>query len=187
MIVRTRPSQYNKVITENNTVYASYTPFGKEWMGALFAQKPVQAGQILAYYDGIQLSKTEAETSNSQYLMIARDTNDLRKKITLDGDPKYLMDGLPNLAGFANYVTHKHANAVFADEAHRQKKPSPFSTFIVLRAKHDIPSGQEIRVDYDMGVSHRPFRDQMIVKGVSRQELDSADFKKIIWTYPLGS
>ncbi len=180
----TRPPIYNKVITQNDRVYASYTKIGDKWHRALFTRKSVERGEILAYYDGVELSKEEAKRSRSQYLMTARDTNDRRKHVTLDGDPIHLIDGLPNLAAFANYVTRTHANAIFEDRAHLQNKPSPFRTFIVLKASRDIPAGKEVRVDYDLGVVDRPFRKQMLANGISKRDLDSKDYEQITWTYP---
>ena len=42
----------------------------------------------------------------------------------------------------------------------------------MLKAKGHISAGREIRVDYDMGVVGRPFREQMIKRGVAESELE---------------
>ena len=49
-----------------------------------------------------------------------------------------------------------------------------------------IAAGQEIRVDYDMGVAEKPFRQQMIRRGVAASELDGPGYKTVRWAYPGG-
>ena len=71
-----------------------------------------------------------------------------------------------NLAGYANYVSNTQANAMFEDQAERNKGAAD-GAYVVLLAKEDIEAGREVRVDYDVGCTKRPFRDQLIAAGVA--------------------
>jgi len=97
----------------------------------------------------------------------------------IDGHPKF-----GNLAGFANYAANQVANADFEDRGKRTARGWAGSTNVVLKAKGHISAGREIRVDYDMGVVGRPFREQMIKRGVSEGELDGSGYTKVCWSYP---
>ena len=59
-------------------------------------------------------------------------------------------------------------------------------TDVVLKAWAHIETGQEIRVDYDMGVTGRPFRAQMLRRGVAASELDSPGYAAVRWADPGG-
>jgi hypothetical protein len=75
--------------------------------------------------------------------------------VVIDGRPKF-----NNLAGFANYAAHRVANAVFEDQGKvTRPRSATCRTDVVLKAWARIAAGQEIRVDYDMGVAGKPFRE----------------------------
>ena len=98
----------------------------------------------------------------------------------IDGHPKY-----NNLAGYANYASDRVANVEFEDRGKTKGASSTSKrTNIVLQAKHHIPAGRELRVDYDMGAVARPFRQQMIAQGVAAADLDSPEYKRVTWRYP---
>ena len=59
-------------------------------------------------------------------------------------------------------------------------------TDVVLKAWARITAGQEIRVDYDMGVAGKPFRAQMLKRGVAASELDEPGYMAVRWAYPGG-
>jgi hypothetical protein len=175
-----RPPLYDTVILENAKAYASYTKIGGHWLGGLFTRKALTPGETIARYDGKLLTNTEADASASEYLMTAVDLKDRRKRIVIDGHPKY-----NNLAGYANYASDRVANVEFEDRGRTKGASSATRrTDIVLKAKHHVPAGRELRVDYDMGVADRPFRTQMIAQGVAVADLDSSDYKRVQWVYP---
>ena len=170
--------EYDLVIAQNERVYASYSKVGGSWMRALFTKVQVRKGDVLAQYEGLQLTKGQAKASQSEYLMTARDTSNLSKRVILDGDP----DAGYNLAGYANYVAMRQANGMFEDRAREVHHSTTHRTYVVLLAAEDVEAGKEIRVDYDMGSAKRPFRDQMVAAGLT--ELDSSDYKEVQWEYP---
>ena len=98
--------------------------------------------------------------------------------MVLDGDP----DVGYNLAGYANYVAARQANGMFEDRAKEFRRSAEHRTYVVLLAAEDIEAGTEIRVDYDMGCSTHPFRDQMLAAGMT--DLDSSAYKDTRWVYP---
>ena len=173
-----RPSMYDVVLLENAKVYASYTKTGDRWIGGLFTRRALKPGETIARYEGKLLTNTEADASASEYLMTAVDLRDRRKRIVIDGHPKF-----NNLAGYANYASDRVANTEFEDRG-KTRGSSSRRTDIVLQAKHHIPAGRELRVDYDMGAVNRPFRQQMIEQGVHVADLDSPEYKRITWVYP---
>lgn len=173
-----RPEALDRVILENEVAYASYTHSGGKWTGALFARKDIPKGALISEYAGRVLTKSEAEASESEYVMRATDVRDRRRRVDIDGAP----DKYPNLAGYANFAPHRHANALFVDAA---KYAAPDRvTYVLLLAKTDIPEGVEIRVDYDRGVAGTPFFDQMLARGVDRQALVSHAYLARRWPYP---
>ena len=175
-----RPDPYDTVILENPKAYASYTKIGEFWMGGLFTRKALRPGEVIGRYEGKILTPQEADDSTSHYLMTAVDLRDRRRRVVIDGHPKY-----NNLVGYANYASNPVANAVFEDRG-RTKGASSSSrlTDIVLKSKHHIPTGRELRVDYDMGAVNRPFRKQMLSQGVAVTDLDSSEYKRVTWRYP---
>ena len=181
-LARERPEGFDVVLGENEAAYASYTCIGGVWMGGLFAKRALEPGEAIAAYVGTLLSSEEADESSSEYLMTAVDVHDKRRMVVIDGR---LDRG--NLAGFANYASNRVANADFEDRgrATARSKGAP-RTNVVLQAKVRVEAGREIRVDYDMGVVGRPFRAQMIKRGVAASELDGAGYAEVLWARPSG-
>jgi len=161
--------------------YASYTSIGGGWLGGLFAKCALAPGDVIAKYNGPLLTEAEADVSSSEYLMTAWSVQDKRCRLVIDGHPR-----CGNLAGFANYAANRVANADFEDRGKRTARGRACSTNVVLKAKGHISAGREIRVDYDMGVVGRPFREQMIKRGVAESELDGPGYAEVLWTYPGG-
>ena len=179
---RSRPAQFDVVLSENTAVYASYTDVGGVWLGGLFAKRDLAPGEIIAKYEGAMLTSEEADASTSEYLMTAVDVRDRRRRIVIDGHPQF-----GNLAGYANYAANKVANAVFEDQGGvKRPRGAECRTDVVLKAKVQVTAGQEVRVDYDMGVVSRPFRQQMIRRGVAESELDGPGYQAVRWAYPGG-
>lgn len=180
----TRPRPYDVVCLQNDRAYGSFAPTASGgWMGALFASRDLEAGELIAPYTGPLLTRAEAAASTSHYLFSARDARDRRRRVVIDGHPKH-----GNLAGFANYATHARANAEFVDAAGEGPAAAASSrrTNIQLRARAPIPAGTEIRVDYDRGVAGRPFYEQMLAEGATRASLTTAAYKRRRWAYPGG-
>ena len=101
----------------------------------------------------------------------------------IDGHPKH-----GNLAGYANYASDRVANADFEDRGRATVRSAGAPrTNVVLQAKVRIEAGSEIRVDYDMGVVGRPFRAQMLRRGVAGRELDGSGYAQVRWRCPGGS
>mgnify|MGYP006077159289 FL=1 len=172
--MKKRPRHLDVCLHDNHVVYASHTLVGKEWVGGLFSNGDTNKGSVLCEYSGKKMTKEEENTSTSEYLMVARNPQDLRRRIVIDGDPrKYL-----NIAGYANYSDHQHANAYFVDETCKGGKCT-----ILLKAGEFIPAGTEIRVDYDMGSAVHPFRDMMVKKGIYSD--CKQEYKNILWDFPL--
>ena len=65
---------------------------------------------MIAKYEGALLTQEEADESSSEYLMTAVSVQDKRRRVVIDGHPKF-----GNLAGFANYAANRVANADFED------------------------------------------------------------------------
>ena len=79
------------------------------------------------------------------------------------------------------------ANANFEDRGRATaRSDGALRTNVVLQAKVRVEAGREIRVDYDMGVVGRPFRAQMIKRGVAESELDGAGYAEVLWARPGG-
>ena len=175
-----RPEAYNTVLDENNRAYASYVNIGGSWMGGLFAKHDLQAKDEIARYVGKEYypSSTADSVTDQSYMFTARMVQDGRKRVVIDGNPKLYK----NLAGFANYVEGNAANAHFVDKAN--EADDTLSTNIILQAATFIPSGTEIRVDYDMGSSTHPFRDQMLEKGIPLSALRDPSYAEKKWLHP---
>ena len=75
-----------------------------------------------------------------------------------------------------NYTSHNHANATFVDAA--SEAPPKAKTCIRMTVKEIIPPGREIRVDYDKGSTQKQFYNQMIKKGIPREQPTSAEYRK---------
>ena len=170
-----RPSEYNKIIQETDNVYASFTLVGDKWIRGLFCKSDLPAFTIIGFYNGKSLTHTEADVSTSEYLMTARLNRDRRKKVVLDGNP----DIYNNICGFANYATNNVANATFEDTRNNSR-----DTSVILKTKHFVPEGCELRVDYDLGQRSTPFLDSLICKGLPRSLFTSSAYKQDIWMYP---
>ena len=169
-----RPTHLNVCLYENDLVYASHTLLGKDWVGGLFSKVDINKGSLIGEYTGKVLTKDEENTSVSMYLMTARNPQDLRRRLVIDGDPrKYL-----NICGYANYSDNQYANSYFVDKTCKGGKCN-----IELIASEFIPAGTEIRVDYDMGSSVHPFRDMMINYGI--YEDCKGEYKNIKWEFPI--
>ena len=174
-IVMQRPYAYNKIIQETDDVYASFTLVGDKWIRGLFCKTDLPAFTVIGFYNGKSLTQTEADASTSEYLMTARQNVDRRKKVVLDGDP----DIYNNICGFANYATNAIANATFEDTRNNSR-----DTSVILKTKHFVPAGCELRVDYDLGQKSTPFLDSMIRKGLSKSYFTSQAYRQHIWVYP---
>ena len=179
-----RPAEYNTVLHENHRAYGSYTHVAGRWMGGLFARRGLRAGEVIARYVGEEYHPPAlAESVDDQaYMFTARMVGDGRKRVVIDGNPELYS----NLAGYANYVEGDAANAHFVDKS-KEVVPSESdgaTTYVVLQAAEDIPTGTEIRVDYDMGSRGHPFRDQMISKGVPLRALRGRAYSRTKWVYP---
>ena len=106
---------------------------GSLWMGGLVAIRDIPEGVMIARYSGKELAlDTRVE---SEYLMVATHTRDLRRRVVVDGHPQY-----GGLAGYANYTPHRHANAYFVDAArdYKQQGRTGYSTYVLLIAKEKI-------------------------------------------------
>lgn len=178
---RRRPAPYDTILAENDNVYASYTHIGGRWMGGLFAKRPLSRGQVLSRYTGREYyPASAADTVNDQsYMFSARMAQDGRKRVVIDGNPAFTPS---NLAGYANYAEGAAANAYFIDRS--KEAPPGANTFVVLEAAESIPQGAEIRVDYDVGSSAHPFRDQMLSLGVPQRALQGRGYLQRKWVYP---
>lgn len=166
-----RPSEYDECVMTSDIVYVSYCKLASNWSLGLIARRDIAPGERIAVYDGTVLSSEESENSTSEYLMTVRSPDDLRRRIVLDGDPRRV----PNMCAYANYASHKFANAMFQDETKRGTGPC-----VVLIAKEYIEEGVEIRVDYDMGNRSYPYRDRLIRDGI----LDDTVNYKVRWSFP---
>ena len=108
---RERPGEFDVVLGENELAYSSYTSIGGEWLGGLFTKCALAPGDVIAKYDGPLLTEAEADVSLSEYLMTAWSVQDKRRRVVIDGHPKFV-----NLAGFTNYAANQVANADFEDK-----------------------------------------------------------------------
>jgi hypothetical protein len=150
-------------------------------MGGLFSKHALDRGQQLARYEGEEYyppSKAD-DVEEQSYMFKARMVKDRRKFVVIDGNP----DLYRNLAGFANYAEGDAANAHFVDEATSATDPGMRTNIILYAAKH-IPAGTEIRVDYDVGSSGHPFRDQMCAKGIPLSALRDTSYSAQRWLTP---
>ena len=174
-----RSYPFNRIIVRNDKIYASYT-FGG--MGALFALRPLKKGEILAEYTGKILTKKAADESSSHHLIRAFKQTRAGADTAVDR----VIDGRGELAGFANYAPFDIANAFVLDILPTLLKKTvdlPSRTAVVLVAKQDIPKGQEIRFDYDMGGDQQMFR-MMRQSGVADEALRSRLFLGTTWIEP---
>lgn len=176
-----RPKQYNVVLNENENVYASYTYLGGKWMGGLFAKKNLISGELIARYTGIEYYPPSLAdgVEDQSYMFTARMSQDRRKRVVIDGNPAVAPN---NLAGYANFAEGGSANALFVDLAHLA--PDGVNTFVAIQVVEPIASGTEIRIDYDMGSSTHPFRNQMIASGIPREALRGREYIHKKWLYP---
>jgi hypothetical protein len=175
--MKSRPQHLDIYLMQNDDVYASFTQIDGQWIAALFAKRDFVRDSILCEYRGKHLNKEEADLSTSHYLMSARNPHDMRKRIVIDGDPKMSQ----NIAGYANYSKHSFANASFFDET----KKGDVMPCVQLKAKETIKRGTEVRVDYDRGSPAHPFRNQMISKGLLKNE--SCDYSVLVWQDPCST
>ena len=178
-----RPNRYNTILDENEHVYASYTNIEGTWMGGLFAKRDLCPGQPIARYMGREYEASEADKVEDQsFMFTATVVRDRRRRVVIDGNPALY----ENLAGYANYAEGDAANAIFVDQAASAgtKQHTGATTNIWLRAAAYIPAGTELRVDYDMGSSQHPFRDQMLKNGVSRRALRVPSYQSNQWKHP---
>ena len=174
---------------ESETAYASQVPIdtcngNSTWIGALIARKDIKRGDVISRYTGPTMTVTEynQKRPTSEYLFTATNIQRKNMRWVIDGDPTRSA----NLAGYANYAPHKHANANFEDRGQHMPRDAQLAHNVVLVAKDNIPAGQEIRVDYDMGAAGHPFRDNMIrQKGITAQQLNSTAYKQTKWEYPV--
>lgn len=173
--MKKRPGHLDVCLLENEVVYASHTLLDMDWVGGLFSKWGIHKGSVLCEYTGSALTKEEENTSTSEYLMTARDPQDLRRRIVIDGDPRKYS----NICGYANYSDNQYANSYFVDNTCKGGKCN-----IVLIASECIPAGTEIRVDYDMGSLVHPFRDMMMKKGIYND--CKQEYKNIKWDFPLA-
>ena len=178
---RRRPQPYDTILAENENVYASYTHIGGRWMGGLFAKRDLSPGQTLSRYTGREYYPASAAdgVDDQSYMFSARRVDDGRKRAVIDGNPAFTPS---NLAGYANYAEGTAANAYFVDRA--KEAPPGANTFVVLVTAEPIPSGAEIRVDYDVGSSAHPFRDQMLSMGIPPRALQGRGYLQRKWVYP---
>ena len=175
-----RPDAYDIILDENEQAYASYVNIGGVWMGGLFAKHDLQPEDEIARYVGREYSnRTMADDVKDQsYMFAARMVQDGRKRVAIDGNPALYK----NLAGYSNFVEGNAANAHFVDKW--KGADDTLRTNVILQAATHIPSGTEIRVDYDMGSSTHPFRDQMIRKGIPPKALRDPSYKTQTWLPP---
>ena len=103
-----RSGNLNRIIVQNQKIYASYT-FGS--MGALFALRPLKKGEILAEYTGKILTQKAADESSSHHLIRAYKQTRAGADTAVDR----VIDGRGELAGFANYAPFDIANAFVLD------------------------------------------------------------------------
>lgn len=175
-----RPFERDVVRAENESVYASDTFVGGVWLGALFSKRDIGKGEVIAEYEGKVYDKDEADSvPNQEYMMAVRDPSDRRRRVFVDGNPSLHPF---NIAGWANFAEGKSANAVFEDMA--SLSPPEKRSHVFLVAREPIPTGTEVRVDYDGGSSAHPFRDQMVRQGIPLSTLRSPEYKALRWLYP---
>lgn len=157
----------------NSVCFSGTVAVGATAIGALFCKQVLQPGQRVARYTGraIHDASWNSLSTSKEYLLKATSPR-TKKHVTLDGNP-VLYD---NLGGYANHVVHKHANAMFSDDA--DEAPDGEEHWVWIVAKEFIESGQEIRVDYDRGARNTPFQTQMLKQGVPKEALTSANYKK---------
>jgi hypothetical protein len=119
---------------------------------------------------------------DTQYLMHMM----RRRRSGDEGEITITIDGKGELGGYANYADRRAANAIVSDvirtvQAMGQGADDGLSTAMIVVAAVDIPTGREVRWDYDNDTS-RPFRAAMIARGITAEELDSPEYATIAWT-----
>lgn len=180
MIPASRPQTYNNAKLYSDDAYVGWVRLPGEhehWSRGLVARRNIPKGTVIAEYTGKILQDAN---SSSDYLMSATSTDGT---VVIDGDPKSKYSGM---ASYANYAPWTTANSFFIDDLTSKLRTTPSyrGTYIVLVAKHDIPSGQEIRCDYDTA-SMGDYRKKLIHShNVNTKDLDSNEYLYKRWQQP---
>ena len=178
MIPISRPQKYDNSKMYSDNVYVGWVRLlglQPNWARGLIARRIIPKGMVIAEYTG-KTSRTPNPASD--YLLAATSTEG---NVVIDGDPKY-----GGIASYANYAPWSTSNSFFIDDllSKRAVEPSYKGTYVILIAKHNIPSGQEIRCDYDTA-SMGDYRDKLIIEQKVRpEELDSNEYLYNKWTQP---
>lgn len=90
----------------------------------LFASSTIRKGALIAEYTGERISTADADTLKTRYLF------EIDKEWTIDGSSK------KNVARYINHSCEPNAEAEIHDSR------------IYILATRDIPSGEEIAIDY---------------------------------------
>jgi hypothetical protein len=101
----------------------------------------------------------------------------LDESVVIDGNPRS-----GNLGGYANYAPWEVANAMFIDDYRNARQGE--ETRVLVVAKHGIPHGQEIRVDYDTANPTHEYRKSILAQGASDTQLDSNEYLMTLWEDP---
>ena len=182
---RRRPDEHDVLIGVSNLVYASRTLIDSRWdQNALFAACALSPGQVLGRYTGPILGANEVKRrvlAGAEYLMDARATRNANRFHVIDGEPT---ETNPNLPGRANYSSVP--NARFEDDCNFEFSDAhKGATNVLLIVAETIPAGTEIRVDYDGDdQENRPYREMLLLAGVSLHDLDDPSYKCVRWEHP---
>ena len=182
---RRRPDEHDVLIGVSNSVYASRTLIDSRWdQNALFAASTLSPGQVLGRYTGPILGANEVKRrvlAGAEYLMDARATRNANRFHVIDGEPT---ETNPNLPGRANYSSVP--NARFEDDCNFEFSDAhKGATNVLLIVAEAIPAGTEIRVDYDGDdQENRPYREMLLLAGVSLHDLDDPSYKCVRWEHP---
>lgn len=181
MLSVSRPSKYDYAIAHNDHVYVGHVLLpsndGIIWSRGLVARRRIPRGATIARYTGKSTPVADVSGTGA-YLMSATST---QGNVVIDGDPKY-----KGICGFANYAPWAVANGMFVDDLTTKVRLEPdFSgNFVVLIAKHEIPQGQEVRVDYDTA-SQGDYRKQILLRyNIDAAQLDSNFYLRARWPTP---
>lgn len=196
-----RHPMYNVILDENDLVYASYALYASYsrppvdsrcapiYFGALFAKKDIPKHTVVAEYAGPEYAYDSNDTDvawraikDTQYLMTRTSEEDGRKKIVVDGNPRW-----GGIGGYANYSPDRTANLKFVD---RMEDKSDTIGGVYLVTSEDVDKGTELRVDYDMGSSGAPWLDRLkqTLPACNQDELEypgSARYRALRYTTPL--
>lgn len=169
---------HRKMYRMNSNVYAARV---NDSMDGMFTRKDVKRGDILCGYTGTQVSGDAADPHDTQYLMHMMQ----RRRPGDEEEMTITIDGKGELGGYANYAGKRAANAIVSDvirtvQAMDEGVDRGLNTAMIVVAAVDIPAGREVRWDYDHTVG-RPFRVAMIARGITAEELDSADYASVVW------